>query len=358
MPTSTKPTKPQPPKPKTASIRDVALLAGVSLGSASRVINNVDNVSAETRRKVSHAIAELGYSPNHAAQSLRMRSTRTIGCMLTDVTNPLYAKLFRAVEERFRKAGYMVLLANSLNNPQWEIDILAMFKSRGMDGVLIAPGNERNQEVLAAVEGLGIPTVILDRDMVTTTDRVQFDHVPGMKSVVSHLIGLGHKDIALIVAQMPNRPMRRRMEGFRGGFKAHGLEPPEHLILQMPTSMSSAYKDVSALLSLPRRPTAIVAMGTSILNETLNAIHAHGLRIPKDISVVAIGDPDFARSYMPPISVLRVDPELAAEESATLLLDRIQRHDRSDPRSVKVPTDLIIRGSCGPVPVPGTQRGK
>lgn len=100
-----------------------------------------------------------------------------------------------------------------------------------------------------------------------------------------------------------------------------------------------------------RLSTANATEPTSIFNEALNAINAHGLSIPNDISIVAIGGPDFARSYMPPISVLRVNPERAAEESAKLLLDRIQRHDHSGSRSVKVPTDFIIRESCGPVPL-------
>ena len=341
---------PRTDKPRSVSIRDVAELAGVSLGSASRVINKVENVTPETRERVERAIAQLGYRPNHAAQSLRLRSTRTIGCMLTDVTNPLYGKLFHAVEERFRRAGYMVLLANSLNSAEREIDILATFKSRGMDGALIAPGNERDRAVVQAVEQLDIPTVILDRDMATSKDRVQFDHVPGMRSVVSYLIGLGHRHIALVVAQVRNRPMRRRLEGFRAGFRDHGLEADDARIVQLPPSMSSAFSAISVLLARPQRPTAIVAMGTSILNETLNAISNHRLRIPEDISVVSIGDPDFARSYTPPISSLRVDVDVAAEQSVALLLDRVQHRDLSPPRSVKVASDFILRQSCGPAP--------
>lgn len=337
-------------KNRSASIRDVAELAGVSLGSVSRVINEVENVTPETRDKVMRAISQLGYRPNHAAQSLRLRSTRTIGCMLTDVTNPLYGNLFHAIEERFRKAGYMVLLANSLNNAEREIDILATFMSRGMDGALIAPGNERNRAVMQAVEALDIPTVILDRDMATNKDRVQFDHVHGMRSVVSYLIGLGHRRIALVVAQAQNRPMRRRMEGFRAGFRTHGMEADNELIVQLPTSMSSAFAAVSLLLARTQRPTAIVAMGTSILNETLNAISNHRLQIPEDISVVSIGDPDFARSYVPPVSALRIDLNVVSEESATLLLDRIRHRGVSLPRDVKVVPDLILRQSCGPAP--------
>lgn len=346
---------PAAPKSKaTVSIREVAALAGVSLGSASRVINEVPGVTTELRERVMKAIAELGYRPNHAAQSLRLRRSRTIGFMLTDVSNPLYAKLFRAVEERFRAAGYVVLLANSLNKPEWEIDILAMFASRGMDGVLIAPGNERHPQVLAAVKALGMPAVILDRDIATDHDKLQFDHAPGMRHAVSYLLGLGHREIALVIAQTTNRPMRRRLEGFQAAFRAAGVELSPELIVRLPGSMSPAFDAVSSLLDRPQRPTAIVALGTGVISETLNAIHRHRLRIPQDISVVSIGDPDFARTYTPAISALRVDLDSVVGESARLLLDRIEgRTHEGEPRVVKVRVEFIVRESCGPVPGSG-----
>jgi LacI family transcriptional regulator len=342
---------PRVPKPKSVSIRDVAELAGVSLGSASRVINKVDNVTAETREKVEQAIAALAYRPNHAAQSLRLRTTRTIGCLLTDVTNPLYAKLFRALEERMRAAGYMMLLANSLNLAEREIDILSTFQSRGMDGVILAPGNERDRDVLKAINDIGVPAVILDRDMESQTDQVLFDHVPGMHGVVSRLAAMGHRRMALIVTQSPNRPMRRRTEGFRSGLQASGLAVDEELIVRLPTAMSPAFDAVMNLLQRPNRPTAIVAMGTNILNETLNAISALHLRIPHDVSVVSIGDPDFAANYAPAISSLRVDLDAAAQASTELLLSRLKGQGGDKPRSVMIDCHYIERQSCGPAPL-------
>ncbi|RZI67443.1 MAG: LacI family DNA-binding transcriptional regulator [Variovorax sp.] len=337
-------------KPGKASVKDVATLAGVSLGSVSRVINKFENVSPEVRDKVLRAIEQLDYRLNHAAQTLRSRSSRTVGCMLTDVTNPLYANLYRVFEEKFRAAGYMVLLANSLNNSRWEVDILNTFQSRGMDGVLIAPGNERNAEVLAAVESLGVPAVILDRDMDTHHDQVQFDHAPGVKAAVLHLISLGHRDIALVVAGTSNRPMRRRTEGFRAGFSASGLKIDPGLIVRVPTSTSLAFAPVDALLARPRRPTAILTLGTSVLGDVLNAINARHLRIPEDISVVSMGDPDFVRSHVPAVSTVTVDLPTAAGESCRLLLERMSGQSSDDARRVIVPTKFLLRGSCGPVP--------
>ena len=152
------------------------------------------------------------------------------------------------------------------------------------------------------------------------------------------------------MSQSPNRPIRRRIEGFRGGHKLHGLALDEALIVQLPHAMSPAYEAVHTLLQGAKRPTAIVAMGTNILNDTLNAINASGLRIPHDISVVSIGDPDFAAHHVPPISSLRVDLDRVAELGSELLLSRMRGEAGDAPRSVHVSNSFVERASCGPAP--------
>ncbi|HEX3142205.1 MAG TPA: substrate-binding domain-containing protein, partial [Rhizobacter sp.] len=255
-----------------------------------------------------------------------------------------------ALEERLRAAGYMMLLANGLNQAEREIEILSTFKARGMDGLLIAPGSERNPGVLAAIRSLGIPSVILDRDTDTDTDCVLFDHAPGMKQLVAHLAGLGHRRIALVVTRAANRPMRRRIEGFRAGHKAQGLAVDDALIVRLPSATSSAFDSVSQLLQRRARPTALIVMGTSILSETLNAINASALRIPHDVSLVAVGDPDFAANHVPPISTLRVDLDEAAAAGCELLLSRMRGDAGGAPRAVHIASRFIERASCGAAP--------
>jgi LacI family transcriptional regulator len=332
-------------------IRDVAALAGVSVGSASRVINGAENVSPETRDKVERAIAILDYRPNHTAQALRSRSSKTIGCLFTDVTNPLYARLFRSLEERLRKDGYMLLLANGLNDAQRETETLAMFGRRGMDGVIAAPGNETDAQVLAALNGLPMPVVVLDRDMATPgCDALLFDHAAGMKAAMAELFAQGHTRIALALWRASSRPVRRRIEGYRAAYKAAGLRVPDMLV-QAASATSSVFADVNALLQRADRPTAIIAQGTYTLGSTLRAIETNGLRVPQDISVVTIGDTDFARDHAPSISLLNVDAQRVAEGIATLLRSRMA--DAGQPgRSERVPLQFTDRGSIGPAPRP------
>jgi LacI family transcriptional regulator len=178
---------------------------------------------------------------------------------------------------------------------------------------------------------------------------VLFEHVPGVKGVVQHLARLGHKRIAMVLSQSPNRPIRRRTEGFRAGHRAAHLDLNEEFIVHLPSATSSAFEAVSTLLRRTDRPTALMVMGTNILNDTLNAIGAQRLRIPDDVSVVCFGDPDFAASHVPAISSLRVDLERAADEATALLLARM-RGETGPPRSVTLVSDFIERGSCGPAP--------
>ena len=348
---------PARPRSPRIGIRDVAARAGVSVGSASRVVNGASNVAAELRERVHAAIAELGYRPNHAARSLRLRSTRTIGCMLSDVSNPLYGKMFHAFEDRLRAAGYVVLVASSLNSAEREIEILATFDARGMDGVIIAPGNERDDAVLHAVQRLSMPAVVLDRDIAPELDHVQFDHLPGMRAAMAHLTGLGHRQIALVVARAVRRNMRGRVDGFRAGLTSAGVAVDDTLIVELPTAMSSCYNEVSLLLARRPRPTALIVLG-SLLTDALNAIATHGLRIPYDISLVSLGDPDFARSYTPPITTLRVDVQQTAERVVTLLLNRVERGERGAGIAVRVVPELIVRGSCAAPPAEAVKRSR
>lgn len=342
-------------KPRSISIRDVAKRANVSLGSASRVINGVTNVTEETRQRVETAIAELGYKPNFIAQSLRSRSSRTIGCMLTDISNGLYARLYREFEDRLWARGYMLLLANGLNDASREIDILSTFRSRGMDGVILAPGNERNAKVIAAIDALEVPTVILDRDMTCGEDRVLFEQVAGVRRIVRELTQLNHKRIALILGQTPlnplRRPMRRRIEGFRAEFLDCGFPVPEDLILRVDESQESVFEKMSALLALTNRPTAVIAQGTNILNECLNAINAAGLAIPSEVSVVSIGDPVFARTYLPPLATCRLSAKEIADASIDLLLSRINGEVEGGARTLRIPMEWVPRASCAQWPV-------
>lgn len=308
------------PKVKV-DLRDVARLAGVSLGSASRAINGA-GASKTVQLKVEQAAGLLGYRPNHAAQSLRSRLSRTVGCLLPDIANPLYAQVFRALEDELLGMGYLPLLSNGANDEDREVRALSMFAHRGMDGVILAPGNERSAKLADAMKALPMPAVIFDRELPGHHDSVLIDHAAGVRGAVERLMAIGHTRIALALWQGDTRPVRRRIQGYRAAYAGAGLPVPD-LVVQAENVTASAFMEISGLLSRPVPPTALIVQGTHMLTSALRAVNARGLRMPDDISIIAIGDTAFAREHDPAVSVLSIDMHAAARHLVSLLLSRI-----------------------------------
>lgn len=305
------------------TIKDVARLAGVSLGSASRALSGAENVSEDTIARVQRAAASLRYRPNHAARSLRSRSTKTIGCMFSDMTNPLYAKLFDMLETRLEREGYMTLISNTSNQLDREIRSLKLLAERGLDALIVAPAHERNRELNDLLQQLPMPYLVLDRELLVKADTIFFDHAGGLARVVDHFAELGHKRIGLVTANLKSRPGRRRIAAFKTAMKANDLKVIDDNLVLPPSSMSSAFDDVVRLLSRKDRPTALVVQGTGVLSSTLNAISVLGLRIPDDLSLVSIGRADFIQHHVPAITTLRVDYERLSNEIAEHLFERL-----------------------------------
>jgi LacI family transcriptional regulator len=317
-------------------LRDVARLAGVSLGSASRAMNGA-GASAATQEKV-----------NHAARVLRSRLSRTVGCLLPDISNPLYAQVFRALEDEFLRHDYLLLLANGANDVDRETKALGTFTQRGMDGVILAPGNERNAALVEALRVLPMPAVVFDREVSGAHDAVLIDHAGGVRRVVEHLLGLRHRDIALVLWQGDTRPVRRRVQGFRTAFQAAGLPVPD-LLVQARSVTASVKAEVTELLARPDRPTALIVQGTHMLNSALRAIAARGLQVPRDISVVAIGDTPFAAEHDPAVSVLDIDQAETARCLVDLLLTRIADNNLPQ-RKARVGLRYVERDSVAAPP--------
>ena len=337
-------------KEKKIRIQDVAAAAGVSVGSASRVLNRAANVTDDVREKVEKAMAMLQYQPSHTARALRSRSSRTIGCMFSDVTNPLYARAFRALEESFHTDGYMLLLAHGLNDVQRELEILKTFQARGMDGVIYAPGHEHDPQLITMINAMSMPIVLYDREMPDTrADALLFDHVNAMRRACARLFKLGHERIVLALWNAGSRPVVKRIEGYKQAHRETGVTLSPKLILRQPTPTSPVYDELLVLLDGPNPPTALIAQGTHTLVSALRAVAKTGRKIPQDFSVISIGDSDFTQTHDPAISVLRTNAEMVASHTKTLLLDRLDRHEGvpHDPRKKMVPYELVERGSLG-----------
>ena len=338
---------------RPVQIGDVAKLAGVSPSSVSRALNRDRYASEKLRARVMAAVEKLGYEPNSFAQSLRIQSSRTVGCMISDMANPMYAEIICAAEERLQEAGYLMVVANSRAGKS-ELELLNMFRRRRMDGLLLTLDDDRRESVFNVLRSSDSPFVLLDRDVNLDCDRVNVDHRQGAHSVISYLLGLGHRSILLETPSKRVRPGRERAAGAEAAIHDAGLSPSVLKISDSEDmSRDRVFREVLHELARPSRPTAIVVLGTEMLAGALSAIEASHLRIPEDVSVVSIGATTLAQFAAPGITTLRWDLQQFGRTAAELLLDRIEGR-AGDFRTVRFSTELILRHSC--MPPPSTMR--
>jgi LacI family transcriptional regulator len=339
-----------------ATIRDVARTAGVSLGSASRALNGARNVSPKVARDVAAAAEKLGYRPDFLARSLRTRSSEMVGCLVSDIANPLYASIVQAAEARLRDAGLLMVVANTGNDPARERAMVSEFRGRRVDGLLFAPGGEGDDKTWRELASGGVPVVILDRDMprgegthaFTDWPAVLVDHREGARAATRYLIGLGHRRIALLTPGARMRPGRERIAGFKAAFAEAGIDPVGAQVCVQESSMDFAQGDALALLRGERRPTAIIALGTRILAGALRAARDLGLSVPQDLSVLSVGDTDLAVVHTPAITALRWSLEDVGRAAAELLLQRLRGREGESQSRALLPVDLVLRESCAP----------
>ncbi len=333
------------------TIRDVARAAGVSLGTVSRVLNHNDSVRVEIRERVHAAIETLGYSPSHVAQSMRSRSTLTVGCIIREFSIPPLAAFVRAAHDVLHEAGYALLLTNSEGSIERERELLKRLSRRQADGIILGHYTPVDDEFDAFLRTLKVPIVLVDRDEPSWADRVAADHFNGFLRITQHLLSLGHERIAIITGPKDLFPARERLKGYFKAHEANGVTVNPELVSVGSFLAKYGFTFMSSLLSRSAPPTAVISGGIDMLGGVLRAIRAADFTIPNDISVVAVSDSDLAELYDPPISVERWNHAEVGRIAAGLLLDRINGQVGSEPRHVQLPTEFVFRESTAPPPM-------
>ena len=333
------------------TIRDVALRAGVSIGTASRALNRAGRVSQAAITAVQAAADALGYEPDAIAQSMRTRSTGVVGLLVSDLSNPLYARIVNAVEARLQRDGCALLLANTHNDAQRERAMIDFFRRRRVDGLILAPCQSERPELFEGLSAQGLPAVALDRDFPGAGSGVHVDHFNGALQATRYLLNLGHRRIALMTPGQAVRPGRERIAGFRAAYAERGLQPEARLVRAEPSAMQFAFSETLALLSGTERPTAFVCLGTRILSGVLQGLRHAGLTAPEDASVISIGDTDLSQLFSPGITSLTWDFEAVGTAVAELMLKRLPGAPAAatEPERVVITTQMVLRESCAPL---------
>ncbi|MFC4259747.1 LacI family DNA-binding transcriptional regulator [Marinobacter lacisalsi] len=328
-----------------STIKDVAREAGVSVGSVSRVLNGLP-VSPRLRQKVEEARSLLQYEPNSLARSMRTNSTGAVGFFVPDVANPLYGAIINSLDRRLNARGLMLLLASGRG--RMARDVVAEFRRRQVDGLIFVPDSEDDADLMHDLERFSAPTVIQSVEFPSRFYGVRVGYRDGTRQAVDYLLDLGHRRIALLTPLPHLWPGRERQAGYREAFRQHDLTVDDDLIRPLAIGRDPL-PDLKAVMQGPDRATALILPGSHILALALQQAREHGLSIPHDLSIISIGDNDWVATYAPAITTLRWPVETLVDALVDLLIN--QMDDRSlRPVQVIVPTELVLRDSCGPVP--------
>ena len=330
-----------------ASMRAVADRAGVAMSSVSRVLSGHPDVSPAMSARVMAAVAELDYQPDLLAQSLRRRETLTVGFVVGDISNPLFAEIVTGVESTLQANGYSMLLTNSLGDPLLEAAHIGLLTQRRVDGIVISVLDETHPATIARLEKLAIPIVVLDRNLPAgiAASRVLSDHRGGMKAAALHLLDLGHRRITLIGGRGV-RPALERRAGLEEAFAMRGL-PPTYSIIEGSFAVAQGAAEMRRVLEQPERPTAVIAGGNQLMLGALQVVAERGLTLGRDLSFVGCDDVAVTDLFQPAVAVVRRDTVEMGRAAAELLLARM-RGD-AGPTDVVLPTEFVERLSCGPL---------
>ena len=330
------------------TVRDVAKLAQVAPITVSRVVNDAPGVNAATRQRVKQAIADLHYVPNAMAKSLRSSKTHTIALILTDVTNPFWTTLVRGVEDTAAQQDYHVILCNTDESPEKEANYISILLQRRVDGILLAPCTQDKQRLLS-LKHHNIPLVLVDRKVHGfKSDVVRSDTQEGTCRLTEHLIGLGHRTIAIVAGPTGISTAEERLEGYRHALQTHAIPIDDRLIKAGSYKQDKCDQFVKELLALDSCPTAIIATNNFMGMGVLQSLRDAGLRVPEDMALVCFDDIPQASLIYPFLTVCAQDAYKMGVLSTELLLERIgSKSARRKMREIVLTTELIIRKSCG-----------
>jgi LacI family transcriptional regulator len=331
-----------------ATVTDVAKRAGVSVSTAARVLSGRGYAAEETRRLVLEAAKDLGYVPNQIARSLRTNQTRMIGLLIGDVENSFYSTIARNVESVAKDSGYHVVLCNSDDDPENEREYLELLEGMRVDALIVTP-TLKNRRQLARLMDKGIVIVQIDRRVDgLAADAILVDNETGAASAVAHLAEAGHSRIGILTGELEVPTASQRLAGFRRALVEHEIPPREELIKTGSFHRAHAIEDATELIATQPAPTAIFAANNILAEAALIALGQQGLRVPRDVSVVAFDDVPWMEMVEPGLTTIRQPLADMARSAAELALRRLREGRDGPPTSIVFRTQLIERGSVAP----------
>ena len=332
-----------------SNIRAVAELAGVSVATVSRTLQQPERVSQKTRARVLQAVKETGYKPNQMAVQFRSGKTRNLVVLVPTVANVFFARVISGMQQAAHERQYTLLLCNTMADTSVEASYAHMVHTAQADGVVQLRAHNPFVSSELPTEGLW-PMVnaceVLDNVPCPT---VQLDNRAAAAAMTRHLLSLGHQRIAMIKGPAKSPLTRDRLAGYRDALQDAGILPDEQLQSAGDFSLAAGFQAAAALLDLAKPPTAIFCENDEMAIGALQCIRQRGLRVPQDISVAGFDDICFAAFSEPPLTTIAQPAEDFGRTAVNLLIDVLEGRLRTAPKVI-LPFELINRQSTGPCP--------
>lgn len=327
------------------SIKDVAEVAGVSTATVSRVLAEKPHVRKEVRDRVLAVVEKLNYRPNRIARSLRAQKSNIIGLIVSDIQNPFFTLISRAVEDAAYEQGMSIFLCNSDENPSKEAMYLKLMRDERVSGIILSPTRQANNSLIE-IANTPLPVVVIDRRVhYVEIDSVLIDNVEAADKIIDHLIGHGNKRIGAIFG-IGTATGRERRKGYEKALDRHGIAPSDELALFVEPRETEGYRAARQLLALPQPPDALFTSNGLLSTGACRALRESGLKMPEEMAFATFDDTPWAGLMDPPLTVIEQPTYEIGRCAVKLLVNRIQDPTRPT-REITLKSRLIVRRSCG-----------
>jgi DNA-binding LacI/PurR family transcriptional regulator len=331
--------------PIMVKIKDVADAAGVSTATVSRVLADKPHVRQEVKTRVMQVVKKLNYRPNRVARSLRSQKSTIIGLIVSDIENPFFHQVARAVEDAAHEWGYSVMLCNNDEDPYKEQRYLHLIRDENLAGIILSP-TRQTADNFAATSELNIPMVVIDRRVSDAeVDNIVIDNVQAAHTITTHLLEHGYRRIGAIFG-IGSTTGRERREGFVQALKAYDLQPSTDLVKYANPREDDGFDTTQKLLQQPAPPEAILTSNSLLAAGALRALRESKKAMPEEVAFASFDETAWAKLVVPALTVIKQPTYEIGRTATELLIKRIQDPTRST-REVTLKSKLIVRQSCG-----------
>jgi LacI family transcriptional regulator len=330
------------------TINDVAREAGVSRQTVSRAINNKADISADTLDRVREAVERLGYRPSRMAQGLVTQRTYTVGLIVGDITNPFFPEVARGVLDAAQEKDYNVFLCNTDGSLPQELRILQSLADHAVDGIIIYPSYDSDDNLRTFVEQYQRPLVVVNHSFShAKVSNVMVDNQGGAKLAVDYLVSKGHTAMGMLTGVLnPSRDRIRRIQGFRQALAAHGLPiVEERIVPSLDPTFERGYEAGRYLLTHHPEVTAIFAYNDLLALGAIRACHDLGRRVPDDCAIIGFDDIRWAATATPTLTSIGVNKHCLGEQALTRLLEMLDNPEATF-SPIYMDVELVIRESA------------